>query len=118
MAPNPNPNPNPSPKTLTLTPTLALTLTLTLGDIVATPRNSSEQIVASLLMLAGAFVWSQVATTPTPCVRSHRAIVWSGFAAVGSTQAVTLTHRPCISHRASQSAVHLTRSARGVGPWL
>jgi hypothetical protein len=29
------------------------------GDIVATPRQASEQIVATVLMLAGAFVWSQ-----------------------------------------------------------
>ena len=30
------------------------------GDIVATPRQPSEQVVATMLMLGGAFVWSQV----------------------------------------------------------
>jgi hypothetical protein len=33
------------------------------GDVVATPRQPSEQIVAALLMLGGAFVWSQVIAT-------------------------------------------------------
>ena len=33
------------------------------GDIVATPRQWTEQVIASLLMLSGAFVWSQVVAT-------------------------------------------------------
>jgi len=33
------------------------------GDIIASPRQPLEQIVAAVLMLAGAFVWSQVVAT-------------------------------------------------------
>ena len=33
------------------------------GDIIATPRQWTEQTIASMLMLSGAFVWSQVVAT-------------------------------------------------------
>ena len=33
------------------------------GDIAATPHQPSEQVICSLLMLTGAFVWSQVVAT-------------------------------------------------------